>query len=288
MKEWDRTVFERFSNPALGDTLKRLGKDPVRKLRRNDRLTGAAILAKKHGKRPKHIIKSASAGLLFEDIFGGNSIREIVDKKGLREAIKMLTGLAEAERDLISAIERSYHAFGLGMKAFNLGFKYERDYHGCGQCALAGVLDTLNIREDLLFKATTTFAGGIGEATDSSCGGYIAVVLAIGSLLGDEETAFSGDREKKYKTASLARLLRERFLLKYGSVTCRDIHGKIFGRVFNLTADEDRKALVKMGAHIDKCTSVVGNASRWTVEILVEELHDRIEYLPIERLLNSL
>ena len=119
-------------------------------------------------------------------------------------------------------------------------------------------------------------------------GGYIAGALAIGLFIGRRRDHFSGDREAKYKTAHLARLLREKFLLKYGSVTCRDIHRRIFGRESNLKADEDRKIFDRMGAHSDKYTSVVGNASRWTVEILVEELHDRREYLLIERLLNSL
>ena len=39
----------RFQNRALKDTVARVGADPVRKLRRNDRIVGAALFAMEQG-----------------------------------------------------------------------------------------------------------------------------------------------------------------------------------------------------------------------------------------------
>ena len=42
-------LLYRFYNKELKDTIARVGKDPIRKLKKIDRLTGAYLLAKKHG-----------------------------------------------------------------------------------------------------------------------------------------------------------------------------------------------------------------------------------------------
>jgi hypothetical protein len=45
-------------------------------------------------------------------------------------------------------------------KAYQLGFEYEKTYRGCSQCAIAAIQDTLDIRDDSVFKAGTGLAGG--------------------------------------------------------------------------------------------------------------------------------
>ena len=43
-------------------------------------------------------------------------------------------------------------------KAYELGYRYEKDYRGCSQCALAAIYDTLKIHDDNVFKSATGFA----------------------------------------------------------------------------------------------------------------------------------
>ena len=52
---WSICSF-RFQNRALKDTVARVGADPVRKLRRNDRIVGAALFAMEQGVDPSPII----------------------------------------------------------------------------------------------------------------------------------------------------------------------------------------------------------------------------------------
>lgn len=58
-------ILSRFKNKLLGDTVLRVGKDTIRKLSPNDRLTGAYTLARKHGINAEHIYSGITAALKF-------------------------------------------------------------------------------------------------------------------------------------------------------------------------------------------------------------------------------
>ena len=58
-------LLQRFSNRALGDTIFRLGRDPLRKLAPTDRLVGAARLAEKAGVAPEALSWGIAAGYCF-------------------------------------------------------------------------------------------------------------------------------------------------------------------------------------------------------------------------------
>lgn len=57
----------RFKNRALGDSVMRVGRDPVRKLRRDDRLVGAALYCMEQGISPEPVIEGICAALHFNE-----------------------------------------------------------------------------------------------------------------------------------------------------------------------------------------------------------------------------
>jgi mannitol-1-phosphate 5-dehydrogenase len=59
-------LLHRFGNRALGDTILRLGRDPLRKLARTDRLVGAALNCLAEGVYPANLVTGIAAGLLFD------------------------------------------------------------------------------------------------------------------------------------------------------------------------------------------------------------------------------
>lgn len=59
-------LLRRFGNRALGDTIFRLGRDPMRKLAPKDRLVGAARLAEKAGVIPDALSFGIAAGYCFD------------------------------------------------------------------------------------------------------------------------------------------------------------------------------------------------------------------------------
>lgn len=58
-------LLHRFGNRHLGDTIERVGKDPIRKLSQNDRLVGSANLCIKHGILPVYISVGIAAALFY-------------------------------------------------------------------------------------------------------------------------------------------------------------------------------------------------------------------------------
>ena len=54
-------------------------------------------------------------------------------------------------------------------------------------------------------------------------------------------------------------------------MTCRDIQCKVFGRIYYLADKDEFMKLEEAGWHEDKCTGVVGWASKALVELLAEE-----------------
>jgi mannitol-1-phosphate 5-dehydrogenase len=63
--EYISNLIRRFANPALQDTVFRVGRDISRKLSRNDRLIGPLLMGVKHGLASPNIILGVAAGILF-------------------------------------------------------------------------------------------------------------------------------------------------------------------------------------------------------------------------------
>jgi mannitol-1-phosphate 5-dehydrogenase len=59
-------LLTRFANRTLGDTILRLGRDPLRKLAPADRLVGAARNALAQGVTPTHLVTGIAAALCFD------------------------------------------------------------------------------------------------------------------------------------------------------------------------------------------------------------------------------
>jgi C_GCAxxG_C_C family probable redox protein len=163
----------------------------------------------------------------------------------------------------------------LSRTAFDRGFTYEEKYRSCGQCVVAAVQDTLGIRNDFVFKCASSLGGGIGKLCDGSCGAYTGSVLMIGFFWGRTRDKFDGDVENKKAADRLTVSLHEKFVEEFGSITCREIHDRLFGRRFDLWNEADKAAFDEAGAHRDKCTRVVASAASWVTELVLGELSAR-------------
>lgn len=162
----------------------------------------------------------------------------------------------------------------LAERAYELGFEYERDYRGCSQCVFAALQDALGLRNDVtdaIFKSATAFAGGAALEGDGQCGAYSGALMMMSHIVGRERERFDDPERVRDKTNALAQKLHSKFLERYGTVICHLIHRKIFGRPYYLPDPHQREKFDQDGGHADKCPSVVGEAARWTAEILIEE-----------------
>jgi len=160
-------------------------------------------------------------------------------------------------------------------RASELGFYYERTFHGCAQSTIAAIQDVFKIKYDFVFKAASSFGGGIGRMTDGVCGGYAGAVMMLSLFFGRKRNKFEDDKIARIKTNRLVTKLHNKFLEEYGTIICRDIHKKLFGRTFNLCNIKDRKIFINNGAHTDKCTYVVANSSGWCTELILDGLLEK-------------
>ena len=155
-------------------------------------------------------------------------------------------------------------------KAYNLGFSYEQEYRGCSQCAIAAIQETLGIEDEAVFKAGTGLAGGILLTGTGTCGALCGGIMVLSSIAGRERKDFADMGGRLFLVGEMGSELRNKFIEEYGSISCRDIQYKLFGRSYNLMDPVDKEKFDKDGAHTDKCPSVVGNAARWAVELILE------------------
>ena len=154
-------------------------------------------------------------------------------------------------------------------KVYRLAYKYEAEIGSCPQCVLAALHENLGVSDPLTIQASDGLAGGCALTTQGTCGALSGGLLAIGSVVGRTYEDFS--KGKKVRRIFLySKKLYDKFVDKYGSPLCKEIHKKLFGRTFDLLDAEDYQEFDNAGAHVDKCPVVSGNTARWAAEIILE------------------
>lgn len=99
----------RFHNRALGDTIFRLARDPIRKLAPNDRLIGAALNALEQGVQPVNLVRGIAGALRFDPVEDpiALQLQDQLQRTGLEAVLKSICGLAPAS-PLVEMIKREF------------------------------------------------------------------------------------------------------------------------------------------------------------------------------------
>jgi len=156
-------------------------------------------------------------------------------------------------------------------KAYDLGYEYEGKYRARSQCTILAIMDALGKRDSKVFQASFGFAGGMASLS-KTCGALSAGIMAISMEHGRElENLTTQTEEDRRKCLQMVRDLHDRYMEKYGDIQCSSVHLKIFGRTFNQWDEYEFREFLRLGGHVDKCTAVVGDVARWTVEILLRD-----------------
>lgn len=93
-------LIHRFSNVALGDTVARVGKDPIRKLKPSDRLIGGAKLALEYDIKPVNFIKGIKTALAYDNPEDKEAVelQTLLKTKGLDVVLQDVCGLSPEEK----------------------------------------------------------------------------------------------------------------------------------------------------------------------------------------------
>jgi hypothetical protein len=124
-----------------------------------------------------------------------------------------------------------------------------------------------------IFKACTEFRGGVGKQTDGHCGAYSAGVMFLSSIIGREKENFATSEKIRERCCELVDKLHSYFINEFGSVICRDIQLKKYGKVFYLANDEEFQEFDDEGYHDPGggCDVTVSTVAQWIATIAEEE-----------------
>ena len=114
-KAHENDLLTRFANRELGDTVLRVGRDPVRKLREGDRLVGAARLCEANGVVPVYAARAIAAALRFapRESAGDPSAQTVQNvvkgAGGVQQAMTQFAGAAPDD-SLVRRVEAAFSA----------------------------------------------------------------------------------------------------------------------------------------------------------------------------------
>ena len=81
---------------------------------------------------------------------------------------------------------------------YQTGFQFEKEYHGCAQCAVAALYDVFpELTKNEVFRATSGLGGGVGLSCKGHCGALSGAVMVISQLFGRELNAIEDPEKKK-------------------------------------------------------------------------------------------
>ena len=168
-------------------------------------------------------------------------------------------------------------------KTYNKGVDYELYTHSCSQCTVAALHDIIGF-EDVIVKVANSSSGCQASHFMGTCGGLIGGTMVLDYFFGRpydtlSDKEFKQEREDALMNATqIAKLLYYRYVDEYGTTLCPSLQVKLYGRVFYFADPDDVEKFVEAGGHDDprttgkmSCCQLVGNAAKWTMEILLDK-----------------
>jgi mannitol-1-phosphate 5-dehydrogenase len=107
-EEIRRDIDLRFGNPMIQDSVLRVGRDPIRKLRPDDRLIGSARLCLSQGIFPDRVAQICGAALLFDSASDPEAVKlqDMIARGGAEQVLRDISGIdpdAELGQKIISS-----------------------------------------------------------------------------------------------------------------------------------------------------------------------------------------
>jgi hypothetical protein len=182
----------------------------------------------------------------------------------------------------MAKVRRKYRGLSrkeLLKKVYDLGAAYEINSFSCSQSTVAALYRVLEF-PDALVKAASTNAGGTAMQVVGTCGGLVGGIMVLDYFFGrpfehmsDKELIQDPNINDLFIAQPIAKSLVTKYIKEYGTITCANIQFQLYGRFFYFDDPDEFRKLEEAGAHSnpEKCPRIVGNAARWTMEILLDK-----------------
>jgi mannitol-1-phosphate 5-dehydrogenase len=106
-EKYVETILHRFRNPSVKDDVARVGRQPLRKLSREDRLVGPALMCRQYSIPMKHLLVGIAAALLYDDESDpqAKELQKDIADNGLEATVAKLTSFEAGGQDLKGVLE---------------------------------------------------------------------------------------------------------------------------------------------------------------------------------------
>ena len=101
-------IIARFKNPYLQDDIKRVGREPIRKLSKGDRLVKPLLNSMSYGISTENLLLGVGAVLYYNNPEDPQSLKlqEIIKEKGIRGAVQEVSEISD--ENILISIESKY------------------------------------------------------------------------------------------------------------------------------------------------------------------------------------
>ena len=162
-------------------------------------------------------------------------------------------------------------------KAYELGFDFEKYSHSCSQSAVAAMHEIIDM-DDAVVRVATSSAGGQAARVTGTCGALIGGTMVLDYFFGRPVADLShidqaqANLEPLHNAVEIAGSLFDKFLAEHGTVICPHLQTRLYGRPFFISDEEEMAKFERLGGHANpekSCCRVVGNTTRWVMELLL-------------------
>ena len=157
-------------------------------------------------------------------------------------------------------------------KAEKLGIEYEKVYKGCAQTTFYAIVDALRWGglelipqklQDELYNGLCLLSAGCCFTGEGTCGAVVGSVMASGFAYG-LETDLKDPVAGNKAGAQVRDSLLNHFKTEYGSILCKDVMRKYFGKAWDLTSEKMTEEFLSI---TDGC--VIRKTARYIVGVLI-------------------
>jgi C_GCAxxG_C_C family probable redox protein len=121
------------------------------------------------------------------------------------------------------------------------------EFHGCAQMTLKALQEVFGPADVEVFKAASPLSGGIARS-GQTCGSLLGALLFIGVVFGRRRLERTDVSEEYRRAMEVAERVYDGFEKKFGATICKEIHERLFGRIYNLRDPRDVEEFISSGA----------------------------------------
>jgi len=132
--------------------------------------------------------------------------------------------------------------------------------------------------DDAVVRVATSSAGGQAGRVTGTCGALIGGTIVLDYFFGRSAKEMShsdpahASMGPLHEAVGIAGILFDKFVAEHGTIICPHLQTRLYGRPFFISDEQEMAKFEQLGGHTDpekSCCRVVGNTSRWVMELLL-------------------